>query len=179
MRAASSSRCLPKVQWLFTKKHCPFPDDITEVAAGAGDVEMLRWLRTQCCWYDEKTTLRGAELAGNLHVLQFLYEGGCHWHADVCGVAGKAGDLNQLKWLHEHGATVSTSTAILAAEGGAVPVFEYLQQQQGVRLHEEMMFCAAERGHLQLCQWLHSSALGTSLLPSLQRGTSTVQHCAG
>eukprot|EP00953_Heterococcus_sp_UTEX-ZZ885_P006395 3910-Heterococcus_DN1.PRE.2 len=45
MYGATYSRCLSKLQWLRTEQHCPFPEDITVIAAGAGDVTMLRWLQ--------------------------------------------------------------------------------------------------------------------------------------
>jgi hypothetical protein len=61
-----------------------------------------------------------------------------------------------MKWLFNHGATVDNSTAMIAARGGAVHVLEWLQQQEYVELKEHTMCCAAEHGHLQLCQWLHA-----------------------
>jgi hypothetical protein len=157
MRGAASSRCLSKLQWLHIEQQCPFPGEITMIAARAGDVEMLRWLKSAGCCFDKWTSLRGAQSGNNLNVLQFLHAEGCPWHPNVCGAAGEAGDLEQLKWLFSHGATVDNSTAMIAARGGAVPVLEWLQQQQqDVELKEHTMCCAAEHGHLQLCQWLHT-----------------------
>eukprot|EP00953_Heterococcus_sp_UTEX-ZZ885_P012570 7207-Heterococcus_DN1.PRE.2 len=156
MRGAASSRCLSKLQWLHIEQQCPFPGEITLIAARAGDVEMLRWLKSAGCCFDKWTSLRGAQSGNNLNVLQFLHAEGCPWHPNVCGAAGEAGDLEQLNWLFSHGATVDNSTAMIAARGGAVPVLEWLQQQQDVELKEHTMCCAAEHGHLQLCQWLHA-----------------------
>jgi hypothetical protein len=155
MRGAASGCCLPKLQWLHTEQRCPLPDDITAVAARAGDVEMLRWLKSKGCSFNQDTFSTAAVTPDNLHVLQFLHDEGCPWHYSICGAAGEAGDLEQLKWLHAHGATLDHSTADFAAGGGAVHVFEWLQQQ-GVQFDGTTMKIAAMRGHLQLCQWLHA-----------------------
>jgi hypothetical protein len=130
--AASSIAGLQKLQWLHTELHCPLPGDITAVAASTGDVEMLRWLKSKGCLFNKQTSHSVAETPDNLHVLQYLYEQGCPWHDHICGAAGEAGDLEQLKWLHAHGAVVDVFTADIAADGGAVPVFEWLQQQPDV-----------------------------------------------
>eukprot|EP00953_Heterococcus_sp_UTEX-ZZ885_P012566 7206-Heterococcus_DN1.PRE.2 len=139
MRGAASSRCLSKLQRLHIEQQCPFPGEITLIAARAGYAV---------------ASMSG--LVSDLDVLQFLHAEGYPWRPNVCGAAGEAGDLEQLKWLFSHGATEDNSTAMIAARGGAVHVLEWLQQQQDVELKEHTMCCAAERGHLQLCQWLHA-----------------------
>jgi hypothetical protein len=156
MFGAANSRCLSKLQLLHTEQHCPFPDDITVIAARAGDVEMLRWLQETGCELNEETSAGAAETANNLHVLKYLHDQGCPWHPALCAIAGATGDLEQLKWLHAHGAAVNSTTADEAACGGAVHVLEWLQQQQGVEFSEQTLMRAAEGGHLQLCQWLRA-----------------------
>jgi hypothetical protein len=156
MRGAAASKCLSKLEWLHTEQHCPLPDDIAAAAARAGDVTMLRWLQESGCGLSEETSKAAAQTVQNLHVLEFLYEKSCPWHKYVCGDADEAGDLEQLKWLHAHGALVDYSTAATAAKGGAVHVFEWLQQQQGIEFTEHTMAFAALNGHLQLCQWLRA-----------------------
>jgi hypothetical protein len=116
---------------------------------------MLGWLQQKGCKLDANTSRSAAVTVDNLRVLQFLYDNGCPWHDDICGIAGEAGDLEQLKWLHAHGAVVKNRTASEASRGGAVHVFEWLQQQ-GVGFSEGSMNCAAMYGRLQLCQWLRA-----------------------
>jgi hypothetical protein len=153
--AASSIAGLQKLQWLCAEQHCPLPDNITATAARAGNAEMLRWLKSRGCLFNEQTSRSGAETPDNLHALQYLYEQGCPWHDRICGTAGEAGDLEQLKWLHAHGATLDEAAAEIAASGGAVHVLEWMQQQ-GVEFCEMTMTFAAMHGHLQLCQWLRA-----------------------
>eukprot|EP00953_Heterococcus_sp_UTEX-ZZ885_P032031 16755-Heterococcus_DN1.PRE.3 len=155
MHGAASCKCLTKLKWLHTEQHCPLPDEIDVQAARAGDVEMLRWLKSRGCLFNEQTSRSGAETPDNLHVLQYLYEQGCPWHDRICGTAGEAGDLEQLKWLHAHGAILDDFAVDVTAGGGALHVLEWMQQQ-GLVFTETTMTFAAMHGHLQLCQWLRA-----------------------
>jgi Ankyrin repeats (3 copies) len=89
-------------------------------------------------------------------VLKYLHEQGCPWHDIVCESVAWGDDLEQLKWLHAHGAVLDNRAVESAAQNGAVHVFEWLQQQQGIEFTEHSMAYAALNGHLQLCQWLRA-----------------------
>jgi hypothetical protein len=143
MRGAASGRCLAKLQWLHTEQRCPLPNDITEAAARAGDVTMLRWLKESGCEFSEETSAAAARTDNNLPVLKYLHEQGCPWHDRVCESVAWGDDLEQLKWLHAHGAVLDNRAVECAAQKGAVHVFEWLQQQQGIEFTEHTMAYAA------------------------------------
>jgi hypothetical protein len=65
--------------------------------------------------------------------------------------------------------------ADMAAQGGAVHVLEWLQQQQGIEFTESTMTFAAMRGHLQLCQWL--CAQQCPWVNSAVTGAAIGNHC--
>jgi hypothetical protein len=136
---------------------------------------MLRWLKGRSCSFNKQTSRCAAGVPDNLQALQYLYEQGCPWHDDICGAAGRSGDLEQLKWLHAHCAVVDAFTAVTAAGGGAVHVFERLQQQPGVRFIAHAMYCAALGGHLQLCQWLHAQQCPWN--DSVTHAAASGNHC--
>jgi hypothetical protein len=58
--------------------------------------------------------------------------------------------------LHENGAELNDGTAKIAVTGGAIPVFEWLQQQ-GVEINELTMLAAAAEGRTELCAWLRQN----------------------
>jgi hypothetical protein len=154
---AAGSADLPKLIWLRTKAGCGLPDNIAGLAAAAGSVEMLQWLKKRGFSLYRSTSLLAASRPQNIPVLQYFLEAGCEWHDDCCGKAGAAGDLVQLQWLRDHGAPLTTSSSYEAAEGGSVQVFEFLQQQQGVAFDSLTMQKAAKHGQLQICQWLRAA----------------------
>jgi hypothetical protein len=176
VRSAALSGSVPKLAWLCDEQRCLLPDDIMDAAAESGNVEMLQWLKQRGHVFSERTTLSAARKPHNISVLQFLMEQGCDWHDSICGAAAGAGDLEQLKWLHQHGATLHSFTTLDAAGspyGGVVSIFEWLQQQQQQQEEQQqqqqeeqqqrfeltchVMSKAAEYGHLSLCQWLHNA----------------------
>jgi hypothetical protein len=155
--SAAESADLSKLIWLRTKQRCRFPSNITATAAAAGSLQMLQWLKKKRCRVDKETSSAAASRPCNIPVLQYLHENGCEWHEGCCGRAGATGDVAQLQWLCDHGAPLTTYSAIAAASGGSVPVFEFMLQQ-GVHFNSDTMQRAAECGKLQLCQWLRTTA---------------------
>jgi hypothetical protein len=151
------SGSLPKLAWLCEKQHCPLPDNIVEAAAEGGSVEMLQWLKQRGYAFSKHTTYTAARRSKNIPVLQFLLEEGCEWDCHVCSAAAAVCDLEQLKWLHQHGATLHRDMLKYAARSGVVSIVDWLQQQQGIDMSCEAMRVAAQHGHLHLCRWLHSA----------------------
>jgi hypothetical protein len=154
---ALRSKDLPKVIWLCEDVGCTLPPSCTGAAAEAGSVELLQWLKQQGCEFDEHASYKASRTPHNIPVLQFLSAEGCPWHKDVCCNSAEAGDLEQLQWLHQHGAALSNETAGSAACNGGIHLMEWLVQQPGVQLEPELMQYAAAYGHLELCKWLHAA----------------------
>ena len=120
VRSAALSGSLPKLVWLCDEQHCPLPADIVEAAAEGGSVEMLQWLKQKGFKVSTRTTTSAARRLHNIPVLQFLLNEGCEWHDRICNAAAEAGDLEQLKWLHQHGATLHREALEYAVRSGVV-----------------------------------------------------------
>jgi hypothetical protein len=155
VRNAALSGSLPKLAWLCDVQRCALPDDIDEEAAEGGSVEMLQWLKQKGYALDEYTTISAARRPHNISVLQFLMDEGCDWHDLTASAAVEAGDLEQLKWLHLHGAFLSGIGVRHTPRSGGVSIFEWLQQQ-GLQFDGDFVAQAAWYGNVHLCKWLHS-----------------------
>jgi hypothetical protein len=165
--AGAAKRALPTVlKWLCEEHSCKLSDELAETAAAARSIAVLRWLKQQgCVPFSSNTSNSAAAVPNNLPVLQYLLEAGCPLHEDVCISAAEANDFEQLRWLHAHGAQLSTSVALSIAHSyassGAVHVFEWVQQQQqqqgSVAFDCHTMYIAADHNQLSLCKWLHAA----------------------
>ena len=54
-----------------------------EAAADSGYLEMLQWLRSKRCPWNERT-FEAAALSGHLEILQWLHNQGCRLNEDTC-----------------------------------------------------------------------------------------------
>ena len=68
-------------------------------AAQRGDLEVLQWLRSQNCPWDD--ACRATAEHGHLEILQWLraQEPPCPWSAATCSRAAGRGHLHILQWL--------------------------------------------------------------------------------
>ncbi len=66
--------------------------EITALAAGSGNLELLQWLRANGCAWDEDTCAYAAR-HGRMHVLQWLRANGCMWDSTTCAQAAQHGQL--------------------------------------------------------------------------------------
>jgi hypothetical protein len=128
-RGAGLSVSLPKLAWLCDEQRCPLPGDIMQATAKGGSVEMLQWLKLKGPVFSERTTSSAASRPHNIAVLQFLLNEGCGLSVYACCEAAEAGDLEQLQWLHQHGAPLQSEVLEYAARSGVVSIFDWLQQQ--------------------------------------------------
>ena len=74
----------------------------SEWAAMRGHLEVLKWLRSEGCPWDEGAC-QGAASAGRLEVLKWLRSEGCPWNEGACLCAAAGGHLEVLKWLRSEG----------------------------------------------------------------------------
>jgi hypothetical protein len=98
---------------------------------------------------------------GLYDIAQYLYTQQCPWptaltSCDVYEKPIKAGNLNMLRWLRERGCPMNTGlVCYTAASTGNVEVMSFLYEHGG-ELNALIMATAAERGFLELCQFLRS-----------------------
>ena len=73
-------------------------------------------------------TCAAAARGGNLECLKYLHEHGCAWDKSACSAAAGRGHLECLKYLHEHGCAWSEWVSLAAAEGGHLECLKYLHE---------------------------------------------------
>ena len=103
------------VQWLCGEGGFAMDEKVVMNAAGAGDLELVRWLRANGCPLDA-TASAFAGMKGRLEVLQWLAAEGCPWDADTCIYALDEGHVEVLRWARENGAPWYAETRDWAAE---------------------------------------------------------------
>ena len=85
---------------------------------------MLKWLREQDCPCDEDVCNLAA-LGGHLEVLQWARGLNCEWDVLTCELAAQGGHLEFLQWAREHGCDWDEATCVRAAEGGHLEAVAY------------------------------------------------------
>ena len=129
-------------------------EGISLYAAREGHLEVLQWLSLQAALGPE--TCRGAAAGGQLAVLQWAREQGCHLDADTCAAAARKGHLAVLRWVRHHGCAWRASTCEAAAGGGHLAVLQYAHQN-GCAWDLSTCEAAASGGHLAVLQYAHQN----------------------
>lgn len=124
-----------------------------KVAARAGRLEVLQWLREKRVTWDARVT-EWAAMGGHFDVLDWLHTNGCPSDASASEAAAVRGRLDVLQWLHEHGIALSKRICYKAARAGSVEMMEWLREH-GHTWGASACEAAARDGHLPLLQWLH------------------------
>jgi hypothetical protein len=114
------------------------------VAARAGQLEILKWLKLQVSlpW---------------------------KWNTRVCAAAALNGHLEVLKWLRAEGAPWDEYTCVNAAENGHLDVIKWAWERKPPAFYSLRMCCAAaEMGHLEILKWFFDSGYHCNLLFIMQ-----------
>jgi hypothetical protein len=91
---------------------------------------------------------------GNLDILKYAHEHGYFWNVWTCFFAAKNGHLACLQYLHEHGCPWNEWTCEYAAENGHLDCLKY-SHEHGCLWNEETCKYASQNGHLDCLQYLH------------------------
>ncbi|PNH02074.1 Ankyrin repeat domain-containing protein [Tetrabaena socialis] len=111
----------------------PMSNEVLEAAAGAGQLEVCRWLRQQGCAWDGCVPAAAAR-AGHKEVCEWLLVEGCPFSAaDAMAVAASAGHRAVCEWLLTHGCPEDMGAATAAARGGHVDLMDWLLAQTGAQ----------------------------------------------
>ena len=105
------------VQWLCGEGGFAMDEKVVMNAAGAGDLELVRWLRANGCPLDA-TASAFAGMKGRLEVLQWLAAEGCPLDSRMCHHAVEGGHVEVLRWAREKGCPWTAFTRDQAAELG-------------------------------------------------------------
>ena len=92
----------------------PWTTSTCSSAAWEGQLEILKWLRSEGCPWDAWTTWAAAR-AGDLPCLQFARENGCPWDARTFTAGVEGGSTDCLEYLRKNGCPCEKFTCIAAA----------------------------------------------------------------
>ena len=90
------------LQWLKTQKGFYLDASLFADACEAGHLEMLKWLRSEGCPWNERAC-SGAAQSGHLEVLKWLRSEGCPWNEDTSFSAAHHRHLDVLRWAIDNG----------------------------------------------------------------------------
>ncbi|TMW65863.1 hypothetical protein Poli38472_003628 [Pythium oligandrum] len=130
------------------------------------DLKMLNWVLAQTGYIPVARVAVPAAAQGNLEMLKWLHD---HqfpevWPSAVLSAAAKHGHLEIVQWLHANRADGCSSEAMVAAaRSGHLHVLQFMCTHWPYLRIQEAMNKAAEHGHLNIVQWLHSTSTSNNL----------------
>eukprot|EP00953_Heterococcus_sp_UTEX-ZZ885_P038813 19911-Heterococcus_DN1.PRE.2 len=150
-----------KLQWLCTEQQYEFedPDAVAVYAVAGGSVDVLNWLKEQGVSFPTSIwNCVAANKQNPLQVVQFLHAEGVEWTAECCEKAAAAGNVEVLRFMHEHDCPWNRAAVrTAAAQSGSIEVMSYLQQEgllYTVPKLTEMLKVAASHNNLEASKWL-------------------------
>lgn len=93
---------------------------------------------------------------GNLNLLKWLHDHKCPWNEDICSTAALNGNLEILKYLHENKCFWNEFTCQSAAKYGHLDCLQYAHEN-GCPHNYDIIVTATEQGHLNIVQYLHEN----------------------
>jgi hypothetical protein len=113
---AAGAPNLDKLKWMVTEQHYPISEHTTEAAARCGSVAVLEWLQQQGVKHTQATAEVAAE-SDQLAVLQYMWKcsGSIMFDDSVSRAAAENGRLAVLQWLRSTGDCQWDSEDIMAS----------------------------------------------------------------
>ena len=131
--------------------HDELSDGLCTLAAGEGQLEILKWLRENDFPWDEVTYKR-ATSGGHLAVLQWAHANGCPWDEETYSGAAYDGKLEILQWARANSAPWDGTTCVEAAYSGHLEVLQWARANS-CPWDEQTCRHAALAGHFEVLQW--------------------------
>jgi hypothetical protein len=126
---AAESGCLVKLQWLHTDQLCPLPKYISRFAVRLNNLEMLIWLRSLQCVFDQKTSALAAAYC-DIHTVVYLHSIGCPFDSFAFEAAAERKDLDMMKFLQLNQCSWPYYTiGHYATYSGNIELMDWVQQQ--------------------------------------------------
>jgi len=135
---------------------CPKPsnDVCINHAAGYGQIEVLKYLRSIGWEFNSETLCHAVRPANNLACVKFLVEAGCVMSADVINSAACYGNLVCLQYLREKGCEWDARAPTFATWTGQLACLIYLHRY-GCPLNSNITVAAATNNQLACLQYAH------------------------
>ena len=127
--------------------------------ARTNKLELLKWIREEkkCEWNVWTTNVAAGQ--GNLDMLKYCVANECPINTDACALAAENGHLECLRYLHEEAkAPWDWQIATRAAENGRLHILEYLVERKYDKFDAYACADAAWSGHLDCLKYLHETA---------------------
>ncbi len=140
---------LAALQWLRVSAGCTFYNAVA-CATRNGHIHILEWLHLTRQIGCSPCGL--AAQAGQLRVLQWLRAHHYDWDTKTCADAAAYRHLDVLCWAHENGCAWDDMTTYNAAHGGHVSILEYALQH-GCAWHPRALCVAAQHGRVSVLEY--------------------------
>lgn len=128
--------------WLLKRASEKSSRTCVPTAAQRGDLDILQWLRSQNCAWDDACL--AAIQQGHLHVLQWLRAQAppCPWGKKVCRTAAKKGHVEVLKWVRaqEPACPWGRKVCNVVAKRGNLATLQWLRAQDPPCPWDETIF---------------------------------------
>ena len=178
VKTISEGLNLSLVQTLYHLGY-PFSAEACEAAAAIGDFEILMYLHTEGCPWDERTTTAAA-ISNKIACLEYAVDFQCSVDANLQYVVAKSGNLAALQLVHRSGISLTSEVASCTLNGDHVDCLRYLHAQgcalppthtaatcgafeclkflheQGVPWEEQTCLFAAKNGHLKCLNYANT-----------------------
>ena len=96
--------------------------------------------------WDQHVSIQVAR-SGDVELLRFAHEHGCRLDGETCEEAAERGHLEVLRYAHEHGCPWDENTCASAAKHGHLEILRYAHEH-GCPWDEDTCASAARDGHL-------------------------------
>ena len=133
--------------------------DFCSRVAQTKKLDLLKWAREEkkCRWDEE--TIHVAAGQGNLEMVKYCVANECPNDERACAEAAENGHLECLKYLHEEAkAPWDSHTAEWAALNGHLHILEYLVERKYDQYSVLACEVAAQNGHFDCLKYLHETA---------------------
>ena len=133
-------------------------DDGCRFAAKCGNLEVLQWLRSEDCRWDDRVCIE-ASGGGHLHILHWARSQTppCPWDALACAYAAQNGHLDVLQWLRSQTPPCPWDAwaCAYAAQNGRLDMLQWMRSQTTPCPWDKWACAyAAFNDRLDVLQWL-------------------------
>jgi hypothetical protein len=131
--------------------------DVSSGAAGAPNLEKLKWMVNELHYPISEQTTEAAARCGSVAVLEWLKQQGVEPTLCTAEVAAEENQLPVLQYLFEHatGFLFDESLCRVAAENGRLAILQWLRSTADCQWDsDDIMASAAKSGSVQLMNWI-------------------------